>query len=188
MEKRDAKGLTEAEFLAIYKERAGKYPRPFLTADCVILTPGDTPQTRKVLMIRRGGHPYLDCLALPGGFANENEPLCESARRELAEETGVDAHPVLLGVYSEPGRDPRGWIVSTAFLADLPFAPEAKAADDARDAAYLPIRLDGEDVILTALEGEIRLCAPDYRAAGVAFDHGRMLGDALRRVIRGEMA
>ena len=82
MEKKDKNGLTEKEFLANYQPR--KYKQPSVTADIVVM---QKMEKLKILLIERGGHPYIECLALPGGFANENEPLMETARRELYEET-----------------------------------------------------------------------------------------------------
>ena len=125
----DKNGLTEAE--AIARHRAMNYPKPALTADiCVFLRAGEG---WKLLLIRRGGHPYLGCWALPGGFADEGETIEQTAARELEEETGLSGLPLeLVGVYSAPGRDPRGWTVSVAFAVGVRDAcPEATAGDDA---------------------------------------------------------
>ena len=163
MEARDANGLTETEFLAAYREK--RYPAPYLTADIVLLSEG-----RDVLMIRRKGHPYLGCWALPGGFVNPDESAAEGALRELSEETNVTGFTVddifEIGLFSKPGRDPRGWIVSDAFLVpvkreDVHF----KAGDDAADAAWITIARDGENLVLP--EG-VRL----------AFDHADVLKKA----------
>ena len=116
----------EKEFLRKYD--LSKYDRPSLTADIAvfaILSTGDTDDYRKdpakrlgVLLIRRGGFPYKDYYALPGGFAAKGEELEETALRELKEETSVDnAFLEPFGVFSAPGRDPRGWVVSQGFLA-----------------------------------------------------------------------
>lgn len=192
MELRDKKGLTEEEFLIQYRERSSKYPRPFLTADCVIFAPGNHQGERQVLLIRRGGHPFLGCLALPGGFAQQNEPLEQAAERELTEETGVHAPMTLLGIYSEPNRDPRGWIVSAAYLADLPCTPDAQAADDAADAVWAKLDEDQGGIRLTLppdqsdAEREILLLPPAYAHPAVAFDHGKILSQAWRTIIAKE--
>lgn len=164
MEARDANGLTETEFLAAYRDK--HYPAPYLTADIVLLSEG-----RDVLLIRRRGHPYLGCWALPGGFVNPDESAAEGALRELGEETNVTGFTVgdlyEIGLFSKPGRDPRGWVVSDAFL--LPADREAiafKAADDAAEAGWIPVERNGDGLVLP--EG-VRL----------AFDHAEVLKKAL---------
>ena len=107
MELRDRNGLTESEYLAQYRKK--RYPAPSLAADVVLLSDG-----KDVLLVRRGGHPYLGYLALPGGFVNPDESAPDAAVRELREETNVWASPEDLfeiGLFSKPGRDPRGWVV-----------------------------------------------------------------------------
>ena len=71
----------------------------------------------KILLIKRASFPYKDSWALPGGFCKKGESVLETARRELCEETGVaDAYLRPFDIFSEEGRDPRGWIISHAFL------------------------------------------------------------------------
>ena len=103
---RDKNGLTEEEFLAGYSPK--NYPRPSLTVDnCIFrVCPNDA---LKLLLVRRGGHPFLGCWALPGGFVSPGETALEASQRELLEETGITGlalEPV--GLYSAPNRDPRG--------------------------------------------------------------------------------
>ena len=86
MELRDRNGLTESEYLAQYRKK--RYPAPSLAADVVLLSEG-----KDVLLVRRGGHPYLGYLALPGGFVNPDESAPDAAVRELREETNVWASP-----------------------------------------------------------------------------------------------
>ncbi|MEN6430982.1 MAG: NUDIX hydrolase [Coriobacteriales bacterium] len=116
------------------------HPRPGLTADTVVVR--GAPGRREVLLIRRGNPPYQGIWALPGGFLDPFEPPVDAARRELAEETGLvyDGPLVLVGVYGEPGRDPRGWTVSAAYLALAPddSGPVA-GADDAAEARWFPV-------------------------------------------------
>lgn len=166
LEKRDAKGRTEAEAIAAYKEK--NYPKPALTADIVLFT-RDGNQV-KVLLIRRGNHPYLGCWALPGGFANPNEPVAHTAFRELQEETGVMCDALqLVGVYSKPGRDPRGWVVSAAYTACVESGDHSiRGADDAAEARWMTVQLvDGQPMVLL----------PDGEQ--LAFDHAAILRDAL---------
>ncbi|MGN1027756.1 MAG: NUDIX domain-containing protein [Faecousia sp.] len=169
-ELRDARGMTEAEAIARYHSR--NYPKPALTADIVVLSCRKA-ETR-VLLIRRKNHPFLGKLALPGGFANENEPIEATAVRELEEETGVAGLPVkLIGVFSQPGRDPRGWVVSAAFLAAVdPAKVSIQAGDDASEAAwYLLEEEDGR--LMLRRDKEL------ISAESLAFDHREILKKAL---------
>jgi 8-oxo-dGTP diphosphatase len=107
------------------------YPRPALTADVIVLTLEAKPQ---VLLIQRGQPPFEGAWALPGGFVNEGETLVAAARRELHEETGLivaELEEVMMA--GDPGRDPRGWVVSAVFLARVTDSSvSVAAADDAR--------------------------------------------------------
>jgi 8-oxo-dGTP diphosphatase len=140
-----------------------EHPRPALTAD-VLVVGGDPGGERSVLMIRRGGEPFRGLLALPGGFVDESETVEQAAVRELSEETGialVEADLRLAGVYSQPGRDPRGWTVSVLFRIDLGERPDAKHGDDAAAVEWVPVA----DALA--------------HATWFAFDHDRMLRDQL---------
>lgn len=119
----------------------------------------------QVLLIQRKKWPFEGQWALPGGFCRETESMVECAQRELREEAGVqDVHMEYLNVYSKPGRDPRGWIISHAFYALVHerLLAERRAADDAAD-----VRLFS---VAEALRMEI------------AFDHREILQDALRKI------
>jgi 8-oxo-dGTP diphosphatase len=114
------------------------YPRPAVTVDLVIQSTDAEPC---VLLIRRRQPPYQGAWALPGGFVEPDEPLEQAARRELHEETGVSVESLVqLGAFGDPGRDPRGWTVSVAFLARVPAnSISPVAADDALDVAWHPM-------------------------------------------------
>jgi 8-oxo-dGTP diphosphatase len=92
--------------------------RPLLTVDVIVaVLRGDR---HKVLLIKRNRLPFEGCWALPGGFVEPNEPLETAARRELWEETGAEpAYLAQLHTFGDPGRDPRGWTISVAYLALL---------------------------------------------------------------------
>ena len=161
---RDEKGRTEEEFLSQYSSDG--YPKPSLTADILIFR--KTGEDIHLLMIRRKGHPFMGCLALPGGFAEPGETIESSAARELQEETGLTGQELkLTGIYSAPGRDPRGWTVSADF-ATLVNGDELKpvAADDAASVHWIPVGR-GED-------GEWKPLTEDR----LAFDHGDIIRDA----------
>ncbi len=143
-------------------------PSVLLTVDLVILTLRDA--SLQVMLVQRGVEPYAGMMALPGGFLrDETEPILAAARRELSEETGLDANALHLeqfGVYGDPGRDPRGRVVSAAYLAIMPRLPDPVAGTDAADARWMPA-----DDVLTA-----RL--------GLAFDHQSIVADGVERARR----
>lgn len=138
-----------------------EYPRPMVTADCVVVR--TRAGAREVLLIRRGKAPMKGRWALPGGFVEETESLEKAALRELREETGLKGARLLaqVGAYGDPGRDPRGRVITVAFLVKVPADAEARAGDDAKAARWFPLA---------------RL------PKALAFDHARILRDALRRL------
>ena len=164
-ELRDRRGLTEAE--AIERYRAKNYPKPALTADIAVFV--RTDGRRKLLLIRRGGHPFLGCWALPGGFADPGETIEQTAARELEEETGLTGLPLrLVGVYSAPGRDPRGWTVSAAYAVCVEGDRlRAVAGDDAAEAGWFDISTVNGRAAPVLPEGE-----------RLAFDHAQIIADA----------
>lgn len=164
-ELRDKRGLTESEAIAAYRKK--NYPKPALTADiCVFARSG---AGWKLLLVRRGGHPYLGCWALPGGFADQGETIEATAARELQEETGLEGLQLrLVGIYSAPGRDPRGWTVSAAYGTRLEGQPEAVAADDAAEAGWFDVFLPEDGPAVAVL--------PEGRK--LAFDHAQIIADA----------
>jgi 8-oxo-dGTP diphosphatase len=99
---------------------------PLLAVDCVVLDPEG-----RVLLIKRGHPPFKGQYALPGGFVDVGETVEDACRRELMEETGVKVGKLtLVGVFSDPARDPRGHTVTVSFLARVR-AAKANAGDDA---------------------------------------------------------
>jgi len=143
-------------------------PSVLLAVDLVVLTLRKA--SLHVLLVRRGVEPYLGAMALPGGFLrDETEPVLTAARRELSEETGLDPdtlHLEQFGLYSDPGRDPRGRVVSVAYLAIRPRLPDPVAGTDAADARWTP----AGDVLAARL--------------GLAFDHQRIVIDGVERARR----
>jgi 8-oxo-dGTP diphosphatase len=131
-----------------------------VTADLVILTV--RREQLHVLLVERGNDPFRGSPALPGGFLRPDETLEDAARRELTEETNMASerlHLEQLRVYSDPDRDPRGRVITVAFLAIAPSLPVPVAGSDASAA-----RWERVDVV-----------------TGLAFDHDRILADAVER-------
>jgi 8-oxo-dGTP diphosphatase len=141
-----------------------QFPPFAVTVDIVILTMSEG--TLHLLLVRRGEAPYEGMWAIPGGFKRPAETLDEAARRELVEETGVDVASLLtqFGAYGDPGRDPRMNVVTVAYLAVLRDVGAVVAGTDAAEAALTPV----SDV----LNGKM----------GLAFDHLRIVRDAIERV------
>jgi len=124
--------------MANAKKHSYDYPRPALTVDMVLLSRDATPQ---VLLIQRKRDPFAGRWAFPGGFVEAGETLADAARRELLEETTVAA-PELEQLYTagDPGRDPRGWTISVAFMARVDRKKlKPKAADDASAVKWFPL-------------------------------------------------
>ena len=133
-----------------------RYPRPMLTADCVVIGRREDG-SRSLLLIRRGNEPYKGKWALPGGFMEMDETLEQCARRELQEETGCEWSGPLteLGSFSRVDRDPRGRTVTVAFMAEMEEMSVA-GGDDAREARWFPLSqlpslaFDHEEIVQTA--------------------------------------
>lgn len=129
-----------------------EYRNPALTVDGIVVEDG------RILLIRRGKEPYAGFHALPGGFVDYGERVEDAVRREMREETGLDTDIVgLLGVYSDPARDPRGHTVSLVYILRVK-GGEVEAGDDASDASWFHL----DDL-------------PD-----LAFDHPLIISDFIR--------
>jgi 8-oxo-dGTP diphosphatase len=137
---------------------------PFaVTVDLVVLTVADG--ALQVLLIQRGGEPFAGQWALPGGFVHIDEDLTAAAERELAEETGLAqpaGHLRQLATYGAPGRDPRGRVVTVAYLALLPDPPTLTAGTDAAAAQWRAVA--------------------DLGSEQLAFDHDRIIADGVARL------
>lgn len=133
-----------------------EYPHPAVTTDVVAFTiiRGDL----QVLLIQRARAPYRGAWALPGGFINPDETLKECARRELEEETGIaEVFMEQLHTFSDPDRDPRERVITTAYYALVPpNRQKIRAASDAREARWFdlgrlpPLAFDHADIVRTA--------------------------------------
>lgn len=114
-----------------------KYPRPAVTADCIVITRELEP---KVLLIQRGGEPFKGAWAFPGGFMDMGETTEQCAIRELEEETGLQVSDVKqIGAYSKVDRDPRGRTITVAYLAIIDEPMAVTGQDDAVKAEWWPL-------------------------------------------------
>jgi len=115
------------------------YARPALGTDMLLFSKQD--QTIYLLLIERKHDPFKDYWSFPGGFVEEGESCETAVLRELKEETGLD-HTELhqIGVFSEPNRDPRGWIMTVAFAAWVDKNTlYPVAGDDAKNVKWFPM-------------------------------------------------
>ena len=114
-----------------------KYPRPAVTAECVVMTNEPLP---KVLLIQRGADPFKGEWAFPGGFMNMDETAEQCAIRELEEETGLKMSTVYhIGTYSKVDRDLQGCTITVAYIAIIDSPLEVQGRDDAAKAEWFPI-------------------------------------------------
>jgi 8-oxo-dGTP diphosphatase len=128
-----------------------EYRNPTPTVDIIL------QRDSKILMVRRKKDPFKGHLALPGGFINEGETAEEAARREAIEETSLEVEPIeILGVYSDPKRDPRKHIMSTVFVGIIVGGSD-RAGDDAESIEWVEL-------------GNIE-------KQEIAFDHAQILRD-----------
>lgn len=202
---------SETEFLSQYKIK--DYERPSVTADIVSFTiryeksdnyKKNSESKLSLLLIKRGRHPFKDHWALPGGFLQPDETIEECALREITEETGVTPASLMpIGVFSEPNRDPRGWIISNAYTSIISEESIRQVGgDDASDAQWFDIyfeedknnafhlKLIHEDVKLHAIltEEHTRFGKTSYQIndnGNLAFDHARIIATALSALREG---
>ncbi|HSE99421.1 MAG: NUDIX domain-containing protein [Nitrososphaerales archaeon] len=131
-----------------------EYKNPIPTVDAII------QKSNSILLVKRSKDPYKNQFALPGGFVNEGETIEEAIKREVYEETSLEVHPIdILGVYSDPKRDPRGHIMTVVFIV-LIIRGNPSAGDDAKEISWIPIEKISD--------------------IKVAFDHKLVIHDYLR--------
>jgi len=202
--KRKSYSDDEIEFLKAYN--INEYKQPSLATDIVVFATDENKTTLteqlSVVLIKRGEHPYMNDWALPGGFVKPNETVEQTAYRELKEETGISN--ILLSqlqVFSEPKRDPRGWIISSSFSTiankkDI----SLQFGSDAIDTQLFNVKLSKSDInnincekyLLDLSNNDFLLKAEiekkttylknrkkdDYsiiKSEGIAFDHAKII-------------
>ena len=130
------------------------YRNPMPTVDIIL------QQESNILLIKRKNDPFKDHLSLPGGFVNEGELVEEAAKRETWEETSLTIEPIeILGVYSDPNRDPRGHVLSVVWVA-IVVNGVARANDDSIEVQWVPLN--------------------DIDSTRLAFDHKQILLDYIQ--------
>ena len=128
-----------------------EHKNPVPTVDVIL------QKDSNILLVKRKKDPFKDHLALPGGFVNVGEKVEDAVKREAVEETSLEIEPIdILGVYSDPGRDPRGHMLSIVFVGTI-LSGEPKAGDDSQDVEWVNL-------------GELE-------KKKLAFDHGRIITD-----------
>ncbi|HJU60220.1 MAG TPA: NUDIX hydrolase [Nitrososphaeraceae archaeon] len=131
-----------------------EYKNPIPTVDAII------QKSNFILLVKRRKDPYKNQFALPGGFVNEGETIEEAIKREVYEETSLEVHPIdILGVYSDPKRDPRGHIMTVVFIVII-IRGNPRAGDDAKEISWIPIE--------------------KIKDIQIAFDHKLVIHDYLR--------
>ncbi len=196
-----------SEFDYLNNYNLNDYERPSVTADIVVFTiRSEEPESfRKepknnlsLLLIKRGQYPYKDQWALPGGFLAPGETIEQCALREIEEETSVIPTSLMsVGMFSEPGRDPRGWIISNAFVSIISSSQKTqRAGDDAADAQWFDVSfelnengmymltLQHNDICLRAVlrEEKSRFGMTSFIIEDngfIAFDHAAIIARAL---------
>ena len=196
---------SEKDFLENYDITA--FERPSVTTDivCFRIQNSTKENYRKnpgkkltILLIQRKEHPFMDAWALPGGFLQPNETIEQCAMREISGETGITPVSIMpVCTFSEPGRDPRGWIISNAFASILgEDSAQPVGGDDAKDAKWFEINfeqngsaecileLTHSDITLRSVleETKTRFGIAQFaikEGGTLAFDHARIIATTL---------
>lgn len=135
-----------------------EYPRPAVATEAIVFR--EINGEKCLLLIERKFDPYANCWAFPGGFLDMDETLETCAKRELHEETGLNATSVeQLQAFSRVDRDPRHRVISVAFIVTVDDSEVAVAGDDAKNTKWFPVD----------------------ELPPLAFDHDEMIAIALKR-------
>ncbi len=145
------------------EEAHDKHKNPVPAVDFIIIN--DDDNNSKILLVRRKNDPFKGMLSIPGGFINVGETAEDAMRREAKEETSLVVEPIaILGVYSDPRRDPRMHTLSVTFITRI-----VEGREDARDDAAALQWVKIEDELDSLIESK-----------RIAFDHSKILNDYKR--------
>lgn len=202
MDLTDRNGKTEEEFLREYD--VTKYFRPSVTVDAALFKPSE--HGGNLLLIKRGGHPFIGSWAFPGGFVDADEPCEVAVARELTEETGIKNVPLRqLVTASTPGRDPRWRNITVVFCGKVDGELAASGDDDAADAKWfaftykndndtVTLGFDGAEKFECVLKvkrdafGRLDLNGTEIaERGGMAFDHAKIVAYLFEAYARGEV-
>lgn len=141
-----------------------EHPRPALTTDAVVFGYERDSQELSILLVERKKEPYQGKYAFPGGFVDPEEKVEDACHRELKEETGIELGKLKeFGVFSDPERDPRGRVISIAFLGLVDRSDhQPQGGDDASSADWAPL--------------------DELDPSTLAFDHEQMLERAIQEL------
>lgn len=143
----------ENKVASLRSQIENQWRKPSVTADGIVM------KDNEIVLIRRGKEPFRDTHALPGGFLNHGENLERCVVREVSEETGLKTEVLdLVGVYSDPSRDPRGQVVTAVYQLRV-LGGTLKGGDDASTAEWISVN----------------------RLPKLAFDHGKIIEDFLAK-------
>lgn len=173
----DKNGLTEKEFLQNYK--ADKYDKPSVTTDILILGTSSDLKRLKILLVKREEHPFLEMWSLPGGFIHQDETAYQAASRVLSQKAGLeDTYLDQIYTFTKPGRDPRTWVMSIAYLALVSSTGnmEDKRIEADGAFAWFDLIIDQEEIsfVNQDIDVEIR-----YSIENKSFKNGRIVYENL---------
>ena len=195
-ERRDLNGLTEKEFLEKYTDTV--YDKPSVTTDILVLGVDESFAHLKALLIKRDEHPYLGFYALPGGFIKKDETAYQAAARKLCEEAGIkDVYLDQIYTFTRPGRDPRTWVMSIAYLALVGDVSEINTTGEFFDLDFEDdkIRLyndeSGAEIVYPVsikrfkngrIEYENRVADTKGKGEKLAFDHVEIIIESIMKL------
>ena len=174
------------------------YDKPSVTTDILVLGVDESFAHLKALLIKRDEHPYLGFYALPGGFIKKDETAYQAAARKLCEEAGIkDVYLDQIYTFTRPGRDPRTWVMSIAYLALVGDVSEIKTTGEWFDLNFEDdkIRLYGEEsgteIIYHVskrkfkngrIEYENRVADTKGKGEKLAFDHVEIIIESIMKL------